>query len=314
MGTLILHWQPLPEGARLVRAQGDSPVVRLPRQVEGRPILEAGPYCFSATPPQPRGPVKVTPLGEEGPVTDLAGNYLRELELPGSLRLLDNAAFYNCRKLERLRAGPALTQTGSDLFSNCFALTRLELEASAGEATGLRKLLAALPGDLEVVFRDARLFFPEYDEEMDETAPAHIFSRTISGEGYRYRQCFSGDVVNLGEYDATFLREKAGEDLRSMCRLALGRLEFPFSLSPAARQTYLEYLSANGSTALTYLVEARDTRGIQFFLGLGVADPAALEAGQALALKKGLGEISALLLDWQHRLFAPRKKTYDFDF
>lgn len=314
MGVLILHWEPLEEGARLVRAQGDSPVVRLPDKVEGRPILEVGPYCFSPTPSQPRGPVTVTRLGEEGPVTDLAGNYLRELELPSPLRLLDNAAFYNCRKLERLRAGPSLRQTGSDLFSNCFSLTRLELDASAQEATGLRKLLAALPGDLEVFFRDVRLFYPEYDEEMNESAPAHIFSRTISGEGYRYRQCFTGDVVNLGEYDATFLREKAGENPRSMCRLALGRLEYPCGLSPAARQAYGEYLARNSATALAWLVKARDIQGIQFFLGLNLADSAALEAGQALALKEGLGEISALLLDWQHRLFAPRKKTYDFDF
>ena len=312
--TLILHWQPLDQGARLVRVQGERPLVRLPAQVEGRILREIGPYCFSATPPQPQGPVYTTRLGEDRPVTDLAGNFLREVALPAQAELLNSAAFYNCRKLETLRVGSQLRQTGSDLFSNCFALTRLEMDARGDDPTGLRKLLAAFPGDLEVVFQDARLFYPEYDEELDESAPAHIFSRTISGEGYRYRQCFAGDVVSFGEYDATFLREKAQEQPKNMCRLALGRLEHPLHLAPAARQAYLEYLTAQAGTALSYLTGQGDVNGINFFLGLGIASPAALEEAQDLALKKGLGEISALLLDWQHRLFAPKKKTYDFDF
>ncbi len=314
MASMVLHWQPLEQGARLVRVESDSSVLRLPAQVEGRPILEIGPYCFSSTPPSPRGPVHTTRIGEDIPLVPLAGNQVRGLELPAQAVLLDNAAFYNCRKLEWLRVGPALVQTGSDLFSNCFTLSHLELDAGAGESTGLRKLLAALPGDLEVVFRDARLFYPEYDEEIDETAPAHIFSRTISGEGYRYRQCFSGGQVSFGEYDAIFQREKAQENPVSLCRLALGRLEYPYALSPAARQDYLDYLSGQDSTALTYLVKQEDIEGINFFLGLGITSPAALAAAQDLAVERELGEISALLLDWQHRLFPVKKKTYDFDF
>ena len=52
--------------------------------------------------------------------------------------------------------------------------------------------------------------------------------------GYRYRQCFAGGVVDWAEYDAAFLRADATEPPAALCRVALGRLLFPFVLGPAA--------------------------------------------------------------------------------
>lgn len=311
--TLILDWQPVTGGARLVRAYGTSPIAVIPTEIEGLPLVEVGAYCFSATEPKPRGEVRRTALGT-GDTTALCGNYLQALTLPDTVELLDNAAFYNCRRLERLTLGAHIRQVGSDLFSNCFALQWLEIHAQPDAPTGLRQLLGAVGGDVQVQLEGAQLYYPEYEEEIDENAPAHVFNHTIWGQGYRYRQCFNGNTVSYGEYDKTFLQEKAAETPQNMCRLALGRLRYPHRLADWAEAAYRDYLSGHGSTAMELLAAGQDVEGINFLLGLGLADAAALEAGQRLALNKGYGEISALLLDWQHRLFAPKKKTYDFNF
>lgn len=308
-----LEWQITGEGARLVRVYAHSPVLELPHEIQGRPLTQIGPYCFSPREPAPKGEVFTCCLGEEGPLTPYAGNYPLRLTLPDTVELVDSAAFYNCRKLEELTVGPRLRQLGSDLFSNCFALRRLNIAALPDSPTGLRKLLGAISTDLEVRFQGAALYYPEYSEQIDENAPAHVFNHTIYGEGYRYRQCFSGDAVSYGEYDATFEREKASETPENMCRLALGRLEYPHKLSDHARQLYLDYLSQNSAVALKLLVAQQDGSRVGFFMNLGAASREALDAGMDLALKRGYAEMSALLMDWQRRLFAPKKKSYSLD-
>ena len=187
MASMVLHWQPLEQGARLVRVESDSSVLRLPAQVEGRSILEIGPYCFSATPPSPRGPVYTTRIGEDISLVPLAGNQVRGLELPSQAVLLDNAAFYNCRKLKWLRVGPSLVQTGSDLFSNCFTLSHLELDAGAGESTGLRKLLAALPGDMTVFIVSQRAASLQHADQILVLDDGHLVG--VGTHSYLLEQC-----------------------------------------------------------------------------------------------------------------------------
>lgn len=132
------------------------------------------------------------------------------------MRALHNAAFYNCRKLEWLCAGSALESVGSDLFTNCRALDRFILDAAPDAPTGLKKLVAAVSADIGAVFApggavQAKVFYPEYFEFLDENTPAHIFNHSIEGEGYRYRQCFDGSVLRFAEYDAAFPQACVGE-------------------------------------------------------------------------------------------------------
>lgn len=68
---------------------------------------------------------------------EVTGNFVQEVTLPDTVRVLDSAAFYNCRKLRRVRLGKAADSFGSDLFTNCRSLEVLELHAGPGEATGL---------------------------------------------------------------------------------------------------------------------------------------------------------------------------------
>lgn len=84
----------------------------------------------------------------------------------------------------------------------------------------------------------ARLFFPEYFEYLDENTPAHIFNHSIEGESYRYRQCFDGAVFHAAEYDAVFAQACVGEPAEKLCRIALERLRYPYALSEDAKEAY----------------------------------------------------------------------------
>ena len=46
--------------------------------------------------------------------------------------------------------------------------------------------------------------YPEYTESYDEIAPAHIFGRNITGEGFRARQQFQDGIVQFAGYDAIY--------------------------------------------------------------------------------------------------------------
>ena len=131
--------------ARLVRVYGGEPCVKLPGAVpapegEGQwPITELGDYCFSEKPRGLPGPEKICRYerAEDGklcltrafgrdvsgkerysfdfdapaaPAQDdelhpVCGNFLEEVTLPDSLRVIGSCTFYNCRRLRRLTAG-----------------------------------------------------------------------------------------------------------------------------------------------------------------------------------------------------------------
>lgn len=122
---------------------------------------------------------------------EITGNFVEEVTLPDTVRVLDSAAFYNCRRLRRVTLGPGVEGFGSDLFTNCRQLQTFRLRAAADAPTGLKKLLGAVSADITVELDGAQLFYPEYSEFLDENTPAHIFNHSIEGEGYRMRQCFT---------------------------------------------------------------------------------------------------------------------------
>ena len=222
-----------------------------------------------------------------------------------------------CRALpcppEWLCAGSALESVGSDLFTNCRALDRFILDAAPDAPTGLKKLVAAVSADIGAVFApggavQAKVFYPEYFEFLDENTPAHIFNHSIEGEGYRYRQCFDGSVLRFAEYDAAFPQACVGESEKTLCRIALDRLCTPFALLPEAQGIYSAYLAAHAASAAAPLIARRDTESLQLVLKL--ADE---ENRRQIALacsQSGWSEGAALALGGQR---PRRQKTYDFD-
>ena len=311
---LAFLWQPVPGGARLLRVYGDTPCPVVPDAIEGIPITELGPYCFSA-----REYPAVPEARRSGPQAlfshAAAGDFVERITLPGTVKVFHNAAFYNCRRLTELCLGPgapASLELGSDLFTNCRALERFILDAQPTAPTALKRLVGAVSADVGASFapngqETARVFFPEYFEYLDENTPAHIFNHSIEGEGYRMRQCFDGFVMNFEEYDRAFDQALVSETPSSLCRIALDRLCRPWALTPEMAEIYRTALRSRAQTAAAPLIARQDAGALELLCSfMDFADRAqvARRCGQV-----GWSEGAALAL-----AHAPRRtKTYDFD-
>lgn len=295
-----LYWEPCPGGARLLRLLGDTPCPAVPGTIEGLPVAELGPYCFADRTVRPGA----RRTGDDA--HEITGNFVEEVTLPDTVRVLDSAAFYNCRRLRRVTLGPGVEGFGSDLFTNCRQLQTFRLRAAADAPTGLKKLLGAVSADITVELDGAQLFYPEYSEFLDENTPAHIFNHSIEGEGYRMRQCFTpGGAVDYAAFDASFAQACVGESEDKLCRLALGRLVQPFGLGDDARADYELYLTAHPEAAFRRAIDDRDEAALRLLVGLSLptADAAVYCA------RVGWSAGAAVLLGRAKRA----KKTYDFD-
>lgn len=359
---MLLDILPLAGGAaRLVRVYGGEPCAVLPGAVPGPegsewPITELGDYCFSEKPRGLPGPEKTcryeqaedgtlrltrafgrevggrarysfdfdapAASAQDDDLHPVCGNFLEEVSLPDSLRVVGSCAFYNCRKLRRLSAGAGELTMGSDVFLNCFALETLVIRARPEQATGLFALAGSITEAVQALFwpeGEARplagLWYPAYWEDIEET-PAHILLHTFSGQGYHYRQCFLNGKFLPVEYDAIFPQGHDADDANIMAMLCFDRLRWPWSLSSAAAEHYRAFLAANTGRVLARLLKAQDMDGLRALLALDVFDKDAFAAGAALAAKADNASAAALLADAEHKKFAarPNKKRYDFDF
>ena len=71
------------------------PVV--PDTVDGLPVVEIAPYCFAD-----RAVIGGALWPADSADThEVTGNFVQEVTLPDTVRVIDSAAFYNCRKLHR---------------------------------------------------------------------------------------------------------------------------------------------------------------------------------------------------------------------
>lgn len=383
---LYLDYLPLANGgARLVRLYGHTPCPVLPETVDGLPLTELGPYCFAPAqrerllpPPDalrryavPGGPGTDTagpafaPVGpavsanqpgagrprpDEGLPPRIAGAFLETLTLPDTLRVVGEAAFYDCRRLRTLCFGRRLEVLGSDAFTNTFALNRLVVRAGPGQATGLARVLACLQGEVQAVFAGegpgdatesggtlpvsapsyregcesgvsagpgpnplAVLWYPEYWEDIEET-PAHILLHTFSGRGYQYRQCFAGGAPAFGEYDAVLHQTGEGDAPATMAMLALDRLRWPWALTGSAAADYRGWLAADGRAlhCVRRLLKDEDAAGLRALLAQNVLDPEGLEQAGALAVSAENAEAAALFADALRQKRAVSGPRYDF--
>ena len=353
---------PGPEGGEWpITELGDYCFSEKPRGLPGPeggewPITELGDYCFSEKPRGLPGPEKTcryeqaedgtlrltrafgrevggrarysfdfdapAASAQDDDLHPVCGNFLEEVSLPDSLRVVGSCAFYNCRKLRRLSAGAGELTMGSDVFLNCFALEDLIVRAAPEQPTGLFALVGSITEAVRALFWPvgeasprAGLWYPAYWEDIEET-PAHILLHTFSGQGYHYRQCFLENRLLPAEYDAIFPQGHDADDAAVMAMLCFDRLRWPWQLSAAAQGGYRDFLKANTGRVLNRLLKAQDMEGIKALLALDVMDADAFAEGAALAAKADNAGAAALLADAEHkkRAAAPQKKRYDFDF
>lgn len=308
------------KGARLLRIYGASSHVTVPPRIAGRPCAEIAPYCFA---PQARLPVEgdweESALGGgEGLLKELCKDAVEEVALPESVRQIGDYAFYDCRNLKRLQIGTDLLEIGSGAFINTFSLHRINLCGGAGKKSGIRQILGQISSDLEVCFSrggkiEAVLFYPEYSESYDEVAPAHLFSRSITGEGFRLRQCFLDGRADFEGYDAVFAKACETEAEETLSKMALCRLRHPFALGKDAKDAYLDYIKSHMESVSIWLVQNKDLDALHFLCKERLLGGAALFACIQETAKTGWAQGATELLRRNEEAGRPSKKSrYEF--
>ncbi len=294
--------------AVIVRCYGNSPCITIPAFLGEIAVAEVASYCFSEKEPS-LSQTEILQFGCDFSYA-VCGHFMESVSLADGLQKIGSHAFYNCRNLKELHLPSSLQSVEGDAFMNCHALQTIYVQSDVSQPSALRQAVALIQHQVEVVFADnSRFLFPEYYEELEENTPAHIFNHQMIGVGYRYRQCFSSNRLDIAEYDNTFLSASAEESSKMLCHLALNRLLFPISLSSAAKQQYEQYLSKHLSIAFLICVELQNISALQYLLGQFSVDFACRQAAHQLAQKNGFVAAAALLAQNNAK---PTEKNYDF--
>lgn len=304
-------WECEDKKAKIIQVEADCGTIELPEEIEGCPVYELADYCFARKEKQPKNQLRVTVFQENQAGMDnqkICGDLLEKLILPKTLKKIGDYAFFNCRKLEELQVGKETTQIGSDAFMNTISLKKLVIQSSAKEATGLRQLLAQLPSDMEVSFLDARVFYPEYFETYDEIAPAHLFGRNITGEGFRARLCFIDGRLDFSGYDEIFEKACAEEGEETLCCMAWNRILYPVELSEGARWEYENYLINHMQCLLRRIIRKRSMEELTHLSQAQLLEAKDLEMAVMVVLEEGWAEAAAFLIGAKKEEKQQRKK------
>ena len=318
-GNLAFIWRETGNGAEILRVFSDMPDACIPEELNGRKVVSVGAYCFSGI----NRVNNYINCDEAGTVSanqlhEFCGNNVISVSLPDTMEKIGNNAFYNCRKMVSLEAGASLRETGSDIFMNCTSFTKLHLRHRADTPGGLKHIAGRLGTHLDAYFHDngeihAMLVFPEYTESYDEIAPAHIFGRNITGEGFRARQCFDGGIPNFRQYDAIFDKASVEESVNVIYKMALGRLMYPFMLEDTPKGRYEKYIKCHSARIMEILTNERETKALYFICKNRYADAKSIGNAAAKASQAGWGEGAASLLKWKHEFIEnARKSRYEF--
>lgn len=322
--TYRILWQRRTDGgARLLRIYGTSPQVFIPSEIAGHPCVEIAPYCFA-----PKTHLLKEAYQEERTHNDeerdapylqeLCKNAVEEVALPDTVKEIGSCAFYDCRKLKRLHMGSAVHTIGSDAFMNTLSLQEIFLRSGAGEKNGIQRVLSQISSSIEVSFinsgkTDAILLYPEYYESYDEIAPAHLFGRSITGEGFRARQCFKEGRVDFGGYDAVFLQACVEESENTLFKMALNRLQYPYGLADGQKEIYQDYLKAHIARCASSLVRQKNLQTLKFLCRERLLYGETLAACIREAAETEWTEGAADLLQLAASGKEEKKNRYDFD-
>lgn len=341
--SLILFWQPAKDGIRLLRVLGNTPCLILPEAIEGQPITEIGAYCFSQSERELPADYNVSAVSAKYHLDDtltpshllrekrispedipsggsqrISGRFVESITLPSEVTTLHNAAFYNCRNLHTLSAGALIHAIGSDEFTNCSRLTQLFIRGKDSDKTGLSLILERIETDLKVYFRPGSsitgaLFFPEYYEWLDEISPAHIFSRSIHGEGFRMRKCFENQIVDYKKYDQCFENALAVESEKSLCQIALARLRWPNQLDNQQAILYENTLRNHLSIAVKEAISNKDLELLLFLCNKLSFQTKEYTQTINACTEADWAAGAAGLMEEKHKHSSFAAKTFDFD-
>ena len=316
---LRLIWEPVENGARLLRVYGMQNILIVPDKIEGLPVTNIGAYCFADTERIPeKSEVRSTIIGEEAShLHPIAGKDLSQIILPDCVKCLEELSFYNCREMTMMQLGKSTRDIGSDVFMNCRQLNTLQIRGDIRERTGVKAVLSRIPWEIQVDFLEgeyASFLYPEYTDSYDEIAPAHIFGRNITGEGFRARQLFSDGKVQIASYDGIFPKITAEETALTAGKMALLRLRYPIDLSIEAKTRYEDKLCEVCGEIGIYYLEQRNLDMLKFLCEKKYLTGMALEHVIDAAVTANWSEGSASLMDWKFCFGKSRREDrYSFD-
>lgn len=304
------------EGVTILRASTCDADAVLPDTLFGLPVTRLSDRCLAPGAAEVEGEDVLLVCG--APEADFDNRSIRRLTLPRELKSIGDYAFLNLRSMETLCAHDTLQGVGGACFMNCRAFSALELtRASSVQGPALAAVVSSLPQELTVTLRgggegELRLIFPEYTERYEENSPARHFDFKIGGAGYPYRNVFRSRRLHLPDYDALFPGMLAAEyEADTALRLAFCRLRWPVGLTEKNRDMYRAYLEAHRQETLLYAVNSRDTEGLRLALTLGGITRGELTNALDEARRASQTEAAALLLERQHRLFPPQRKSWE---
>ena len=304
--------------AEILRVYSRNPYVDIPAFIDGHMTVVIGDYCFAETSHVEEKYSFELNETQKDIYHEAAGNYISEIALPENVKKIGRNAFYNCRKLKSITVGKLCEEIGSDIFMNCRSLKTLKVTGEVKEKSGVKHLLSRYSSDIEVIYElkgeiSAKIFYPEYVESYDEIAPAHIFGRNITGEGFRARECFVNGVPDLGQYDEIFEKASSEESVKTASRIALDRLLYPVDLSEISKELYTLYIKEHDSDIIRFLVSERDVDTIFFLCSNSMLKSSAYDTGIAAASLSEWGEGAASMLKWKHEFCGDiKKQRYSF--
>lgn len=263
--------------------QEDAAVLVLPAALEGLPVRRIGSRAFAGR------------------------TSLREISLPETVRDLSSFAFYNCRSLHRIRLFDGIEDYRDGVIRQCRALREIEvtfLEKDHYEV--VRNLLADSDRMLRFLWHlpdgDVRLTFPPYFDSYHEDTMARAIHHSVNGAGLGYRECVSRRAVDYKSYDRQF-PSVIYDSYEAAVSIAFDRLMYPRNLSDVYKDRYVRYLTQTAGQVLSLLMKDKDTERILFMADAMMIPREALSDALLEAGRRGLPEISAILMDYQRKHF-----------
>ena len=290
--------------ATIIRCYGTEQRVEVPEMVDGYPVTKLADYVFSSSRREP---------DQE---TAICGGQLLEIILPPSLKKIGKYAFYGCFKLEKMTLHHRGLDIGGGAFTGCHHVKELCFHMDEAKGYCMKEILGELHHELKVqLFSENReictLLFPEYYEEAVENTPARNVDMAFHGAGYSYRQCFQDGILKFAEYDKLFLEHQYLESEDFCIELALLRLLQPYQLGEDAKGCYMSWLMEHRISAAKWCITFGKNRELEFISQFidwkrEELDDLIREANQREEL-----EMQSFLMDYKHRYFQVKKKTFD---
>lgn len=302
---------------RILECRSLDSLAVVPEEAAGLPVTELAPYVFSGHEDYnaaPRGETFWWPQEEnsqELPV--LSGNRLEELHLPSSLKKVGAYAFYNCENIKKMELYSTTLDWGAGVFTGCIGVEELTIHVDENWKSCMKEILAELRQTLSVVYlgaQEARLIFSEFFEEAVENTPARILVTNTHGCGQKYRNAFVNTQFQFLEYDSLFPHVKVQESEDLVCRLALGRMQYPYHLSEKYRQMYQEYLEEHSLAAAYGAVRKQDMEQLQWLMEHITYQGEQIAQVTQAASRQGNESATSYLMDQQRAKGNVRRKRF----